>query len=89
MISFSLSIGAPPRPHGIMPHPSQKGVQMAPVQRIILDTDPGIDDAMAILLAVASPEVDLAAVTVTGGNCDLAQGIRNARAVLHTVESTA
>ena len=41
---------------------------MAPARRIILDTDPGIDDALAILLAIASPEIDLAAVTVTGGN---------------------
>lgn len=55
---------------------------MAAPRRIILDTDPGIDDALAILLAVASPEVELAAVTVTGGNCPLAQGARNAAAVL-------
>ena len=55
--------------------------------RIVLDTDPGIDDALAILLAVASPEIDLAAVTVTGGNCPLAQGVRNALAVLDMVGS--
>lgn len=60
---------------------------MAADQRIILDTDPGIDDALAILLAIASPEVDLAAITVTGGNCAMAQGVRNARAVLHTADS--
>jgi purine nucleosidase len=50
--------------------------------RVLLDTDPGIDDALAILLAVASPELDLRAVTVTGGNCPLAAGVANARAVL-------
>ncbi|MCS6840053.1 MAG: nucleoside hydrolase [Roseiflexus sp.] len=50
--------------------------------RVILDTDPGIDDSLAILLAVASPEVELAGVTVTSGNCPLANGIRNARNVL-------
>lgn len=55
--------------------------------RIVLDTDPGIDDALAILLAVASPEVELAAVTVTGGNCPLAQGVRNALAVLDMLRS--
>ena len=60
---------------------------MADTQRIILDTDPGIDDALAILLAIASPEVDLAAITVTGGNCAMPQGVRNARAVLHTAGS--
>jgi purine nucleosidase len=56
-------------------------------RRVILDTDPGIDDALAILLALASPEVELAAVTVTGGNCDRDQGVRNALSVLETVNS--
>jgi purine nucleosidase len=51
-------------------------------RRIILDTDPGIDDALAILLAWASPEIALDAVTVTGGNCALDQGVRNALAVV-------
>jgi len=60
---------------------------MAPPRRIILDVDPGIDDALAMLLAVASPELDLAGVTVTGGNCPLDQGVRNARAVLDLVAS--
>ncbi|HXF63912.1 MAG TPA: nucleoside hydrolase [Caldilineaceae bacterium] len=50
--------------------------------RIILDTDPGIDDALAILLALASPEVSLEAITVTGGNCSLEQGVANALNVL-------
>lgn len=51
-------------------------------RRVILDTDPGIDDALAILLAVTSPEVELAAVSVTGGNCPLDDGVRNALSVL-------
>src|SRR5512134_2684356 len=50
--------------------------------RIVLDVDPGIDDSLAILLALASPEVDLAAVGVTGGNCSLEDGVRNALSVL-------
>lgn len=54
---------------------------MAPL-RVVMDTDPGIDDALAILLALASPEVELAAVTVTGGNCPLEQGVRNGLDVL-------
>jgi purine nucleosidase len=49
---------------------------------IILDVDPGIDDALALLLAVASPEIDLRAVTVVCGNCPLDQAAINARAVL-------
>src|SRR5215207_5019285 len=50
--------------------------------RVVLDTDPGIDDSLAILLALASPEVELEAVGVTGGNCPLADGVRNALNVL-------
>jgi purine nucleosidase len=60
---------------------------MRSLRRIILDTDPGIDDALAILLALASPEIELAGVTVTGGNCTMTQGVRNARAILHTANS--
>ena len=52
------------------------------MKRVILDTDPGIDDALAILLALASSEVQLEAVTVTGGNCDVTQGVANALSVL-------
>lgn len=50
--------------------------------RVVMDTDPGIDDSLAILLALASPEVELAGVGVTGGNCPLADGVRNACGVL-------
>ncbi|SEP13425.1 nucleoside hydrolase [Trujillonella endophytica] len=50
---------------------------------LVIDTDPGIDDAVAILLAVASPEVDLRLVTTTHGNVDLAQTTENALRVLH------
>lgn len=57
-------------------------------RRVILDTDPGIDDALAILLALASPEVDLAAVSVTGGNCPLSDGVNNALNVLALVGRT-
>ncbi|MGY1735927.1 nucleoside hydrolase [Geodermatophilus sp. SYSU D00684] len=50
---------------------------------LVIDTDPGIDDALAILLALASPEVDLRLVTTTHGNVDLAQTTENALRVLH------
>lgn len=58
-------------------------------RRIILDTDPGIDDALAILLALASPELSLEAVTVTGGNCTLEQGVSNALRVLALARAAA
>jgi pyrimidine-specific ribonucleoside hydrolase len=50
---------------------------------LVIDTDPGIDDAVAILLALASPEVDLRLVTTVHGNVDLAQTTENALRVLH------
>src|SRR5579859_1656593 len=50
--------------------------------RIIHDTDPGIDDALALLLALASPEVQLEAVTTVSGNVDVEQTTHNALALL-------
>ena len=37
-------------------------------QKIIIDTDPGQDDAVAILLALASPELELLGITCVAGN---------------------
>jgi pyrimidine-specific ribonucleoside hydrolase len=50
---------------------------------LVIDTDPGIDDALAVLLALASPEVDLRLVTTVHGNVDLATTTDNALRVLH------
>ncbi len=52
---------------------------------VIIDTDPGIDDAIAIMLAVASPELDVRAVTTVGGNVGVARTTRNALDVLALV----
>ena len=49
---------------------------------IILDCDPGHDDALALLLALARPDVRLLAVTTVAGNAPLAQTTRNALRVL-------
>ena len=46
--------------------------------RVIIDTDPGVDDAMAILLALNSPELKVEALTVVPGNVDSRQGLDNA-----------
>jgi len=51
-------------------------------KRIIIDTDPGIDDSLAILLALASPEVTLEGLTVVHGNSSTEQGVKNALSVL-------
>jgi purine nucleosidase len=48
---------------------------------IILDCDPGIDDALAIAFATASPEIDLLAITTVAGNVELAKTTANALAV--------
>lgn len=54
---------------------------MAP-RKIIIDTDPGQDDAVAILLALASPEdVDVLGITAVAGNVPLALTEKNARIV--------
>src|SRR5947207_9251546 len=47
-------------------------------QRVIIDTDPGVDDAFAILLALNSPELKIEALTVVPGNVDGLQGLENA-----------
>jgi len=47
-------------------------------KKIILDTDPGTDDAMALMLALNSPELDVRAVTVVPGNVTASQGLENA-----------
>lgn len=49
---------------------------------IILDCDPGHDDAVAILLAVASPRLDLRAITTTFGNCSVEDATNNTLRVL-------
>jgi inosine-uridine nucleoside N-ribohydrolase len=49
---------------------------------IILDCDPGTDDAFALLLALASPELQVVAVTVAGGNVGLDRTLPNALALV-------
>jgi pyrimidine-specific ribonucleoside hydrolase len=50
---------------------------------LIVDSDPGLDDALAIGLAVARPELDLLAVTTVGGNVDVRHCTENALRLLH------
>ena len=54
---------------------------MPPKQKLIIDTDPGQDDAVAILLALASPELDLMGITTVAGNVPLALTQENARKI--------
>ncbi len=54
---------------------------MAPT-RVLIDTDPGVDDAVAILLALASPEIEVVAVTAVAGNVPLDKTALNARRIV-------
>jgi purine nucleosidase len=57
-------------------------------KHIIFDTDPGIDDALAILLALASPELVLDGISTIHGNASTAQTTRNALAVLELANAS-
>jgi inosine-uridine nucleoside N-ribohydrolase len=56
--------------------------------RILLDTDPGVDDALALLLAVASPEIKLEAITTVSGNVNVELTTRNALSLLELIGRT-
>lgn len=56
-------------------------------KRILFDTDPGIDDACAILLALASPEVSVEGLSIVHGNCSLEQATINALSVLELADA--
>jgi inosine-uridine nucleoside N-ribohydrolase len=49
---------------------------------VIIDTDPGVDDALALLLAGASPELDVLAITTVAGNVGLDLATENARRIV-------
>jgi purine nucleosidase len=51
-------------------------------RRILFDTDPGIDDACAILLALASPELSVEGLSIVHGNCSVEQATINGLAIL-------
>ena len=51
-------------------------------RKIIIDTDPGRDDAAAILLALASPELEVVGIVAVAGNVPLHHTERNARRIV-------
>ena len=51
---------------------------VAAARKVIIDTDPGTDDAIAIMLALNSPELDVRALTIVPGNVTTKQGLDNA-----------
>lgn len=51
-------------------------------RKVIIDCDPGIDDSLALLLALNSPELDVIGITIVSGNVSANQGAKNALKVL-------
>ncbi len=51
-------------------------------RRVAIDTDPGIDDALALMLALRSPELSVELITTVAGNVPVRQGTDNARRLL-------
>lgn len=52
--------------------------------RLLIDTDPGVDDGVALLMALGARDVAVEAISVVHGNTAVATGVRNARLVLET-----
>jgi len=55
-------------------------------RKVILDVDPGIDDAMALCMALFDPRLDVVAVTAVGGNCSPEQATRNIQAIIEQLD---
>lgn len=58
------------------------------MHKIILDTDPGVDDAMAIAYALTHPKIDLLALTTVFGNINIDFATRNAQYILDALGAT-
>ncbi|MDE0636097.1 MAG: nucleoside hydrolase [Candidatus Poribacteria bacterium] len=56
------------------------------MHRILIDTDPGVDDALAILLAMKSPELRVEAITTVSGNVHVEQATQNLLTILGILE---
>lgn len=58
------------------------------MQHLVIDTDPGIDDAQAIMMATAHPNTTVEALLTVGGNVGIEHTTRNAFAILEICEAT-
>ncbi|HEU5393357.1 MAG TPA: nucleoside hydrolase [Candidatus Methylomirabilis sp.] len=59
-----------------------------PVVPVVIDTDPGVDDALALCLALRSPELRVEAITTVAGNVPVEQATRNALRILDLLRPT-
>lgn len=55
-------------------------------RKVILDVDPGIDDAIAVALALLDPRLEVVAITASGGNVSPQQATRNAQTVVEQID---
>lgn len=55
-------------------------------RKVILDMDPGFDDAVALCVALAAPDLEVLAITATGGNVSPAQATRNVQALVEQLD---
>ena len=56
------------------------------MKRILIDTDPGVDDALALIYAFKSPEIKVEAVTTVSGNVNLEIVNRNLLKILNLMD---
>ncbi len=75
--SAVASIAGHPMPQGQSGSKQDSKIGRGPF-RVIIDTDPGVDDAFALLLAMRSPELKIEAITPVSGNVPLEIGLPNA-----------
>jgi inosine-uridine nucleoside N-ribohydrolase len=55
-------------------------------RKVILDCDPGIDDAVALAMALFDPRLEVVAVTATAGNVPADQASRNVQAIIEQLD---
>ncbi|MDB6454766.1 nucleoside hydrolase [Falsirhodobacter sp. 20TX0035] len=70
-----------------MSHSPARGSR--PMHKVIFDTDPGVDDALALLYLARHPDIDLLGVTTVFGNAPLSMTFRNARVLARAFGATA
>src|SRR6266704_4927685 len=57
--------------------------RVTPMRRFLIDTDTASDDAVALVMALRDPDVQVEAITVVAGNVPLEQGLQNALYTVH------
>ena len=62
-------------------------MQRSSPTKVIIDTDPGVDDALAILLALASPELEVVGLTTVCGNVPVGQATKNLFRILNLAKT--